>query len=154
MARTKAGGTAGLALLVSASVFLASCASTGGPETAVDCNSRPQKTVKLKIRLKASGAPDKVAKVDGNIESDGDVIRTCPGDYVSWVVKDSRFSLAFTGPAPFAWPGGRQDCVGVGKQTCEILGVVIADAPRETGLKYTVTTAVAPPLDPIIIVER
>lgn len=151
MARSKAGGTASLALLVSAALFLASCASTGEPGTVLDCNSKPQKTVKLKIKLKSDGAPEKVVKDDG---SNGDTIRTCPGDYVSWVVRDSSFSLTFTGPAPFAWPGGRQDCVDVGRQTCEILGVVIAAAPRETGLKYTVTTTVAPPLDPIIIVER
>lgn len=153
MARSNAGGTACLALAVSVSLLLTACAGTGATRTDDDCAKQPQKTVKLKIKLK-DGAPEKVEKENGAV---GDEIKVCPGDYVVWKLKGSEFNLQFSdtsaGKVPFNWVEGKKRAAKVASDKWELIEVVRDDVDRGVGLKYDV---VAPGgrLDPLIIVER
>lgn len=165
MQRSTAGGTAGLALAVLASLSLAGCATTADQEPKTPCDSRPEKTVKLKIKLKADGAPEKVQKYKGNGRDedddrnyeDGDVIRVCPGDFVVWKLKTASFALRFvdtsTGKVPFEWPSGSKNGAKVKSNEWRLIDVVREDVDRGRDLKYVVTIPGKPPLDPIIIVE-
>lgn len=153
MQPSTAGGTAGLALAVLASLSLVGCASTANQEPRTPCDSRPQKTVKLKIKLKDNGAPEKVLKDNG---ADGNTIKVCPGDYVVWMLKDSDFSLRFKdagqGKVPFVWAAGQKPGTKVKPREWELIDVVRDDVDRDVDLGYDVITP-GGVLDPIIVVE-
>lgn len=154
MAKWKAGGTASLALAVCAALWLVGCAGTGGAEPMTGCATQRHKTVKLKIKLKDNGVPEKVLRENG---ADGNSIKVCPGDYVVWKLDDSEFFLQFkdtgVGQVPFNWVDGKKRSAKVKSRKWELIEVVREDVDREKGLAYAVTTP-AGTLDPLIIVER